>query len=146
MTKLVTSGPKRKQKTCGNLLSDGKHCRGRPVKAVKGKAKPDGKCLFHSKTPWVVERLHGGRILGGKQTLKRHILSGSLLGFRKIKTTSDLLDWLNRLNSDFLNSRVTRNDAKIFISIANSFGKILETKEIAEELQKLKEQVNTMEG
>lgn len=141
MAKSVTTRPKKKgKKFCGYpVTKTGLPCKGHPVKGG------DGRCLFHSKVPKVMEKLHQGRISGAHKTVLRQISASSLLVLKKIRTTAELLSWVNTLNSDFYHRRISREDVVVFLALANSLAKILDTREVVEELQKLKDQVSSME-
>lgn len=130
------------KKHCGHPLKTGKLCRGFPVKGKEA----DGKCLFHSKVPKVIEQLHQGRIKGARKTVRRQILASSLLVLKKIQNSSELLTWINTLNSEFYHGRINREDVTTFLGIANTLGKVMETREIKKELQTLKDQIESLEG
>lgn len=136
----MTMGPKKHCKQIIIREGEKRNCAGWPTKYD-----PEY-CIFHSKKLECVTRMKDGRMKGASMPERRRQSLSRAIGFQKINSTKDLLNWLNRLNADFYHARVGKEDVVIFLQIASGFSKVLETKEVSEELQALKDQIETLEG
>ncbi len=125
------------RKRCGFPLKDGSPCQGYPIKTAA-----DGHCLFHTEDEVAKKILAEGRLKGAKQPERRKGLSVRNLGIFKITSTADLLRWLNLLNGYFFQGRIDKEEVAIFLQIASGFSKVLETREVGEEIEKLKDQLD----
>ena len=127
------------RKRCGFPLKDGSPCQGYPVKTAA-----DGHCLFHTEDEAARRILAEGRLKGAKQPERRRDLSFKNLGIFRINSTNDLLLWLNRLNKYFFLGKIDKEETAIFLQISGGFAKVLETKEVSEELERLKNQLDEL--
>jgi hypothetical protein len=92
----------------------------------------------------VRETLRLGRLKGASAPERRRSLSQKGLPLFKINSTNDLLRWLNQLNRDFYHGRLNKDDVTVFLQIASGFSKVLETKEVSEEIEALEREIEEL--
>jgi UDP-glucose 4-epimerase len=90
--------------------------------------------------------MQAGRRLGAEKPERRQRLSARNLGFTRINSTKDLLAWVNRITSRYYTRQIDSETLKDLLSLAAAFSKILEVREVSEEVERLKDMIEEMEG